>query len=115
MLQNIWHTRFDDYVIVQCVMLTVYNCGTKDVLKRHRTYEMFQRLKLGFQTNAHVKRYETSYKFLKPATKEKSSIVEHVLRLSEYYNHLNRVGVNLPDEIVMVLHSHCHRAIRASL
>ena len=57
---------------------------------------------------------ETPDKFLKPATKEKSSIVEHVLRLSEYHNRLNRVGVNLPDEIVIVLHSHCHQASRAS-
>ena len=52
--------------------------------------------------------------FLSLQTKEKSSIVEHVLRLYEYYNRLNRVGVNLPDEIVMVLHSHFHQAIRAS-
>ena len=52
--------------------------------------------------------------FLTRKLREKSSIIEHVLRLSEYYNHLNRVGVNLPDEIVMVLHSHCHQAIRAS-
>ena len=33
--------------------------------------------------------------------KENSSIVEHVLRLSGCYNHLNRVGVNLPDKIVI--------------
>ena len=46
--------------------------------------------------------------------KEKSSIVEHVLRLSEYNNRLNRVGVDLPDEIVMVLRSHYHQAARAS-
>ena len=52
--------------------------------------------------------------FLTCKLREKSSIIEHVLRLSEYCNHLNRVGVNLPDEIVMVLHSHCHQAIRAS-
>ena len=74
---------------------------------------MFRGLKLGFQARAHVKRYKTSDDFLSQ-TKEKSSIVELVLRLSEYNNHLNRVGVNLPDEIVMVLHSHCHQAIRAS-
>ena len=75
---------------------------------------MFQRLKLGFQTSAHVKRYETSDKYFAYKMEENSSTSEHVLRLSEYYNHLNRVGVNLPDEIVMVLHSHCHQAIRAS-
>ena len=63
---------------------------------------MFQGMKLGFQARAHVKRCE------------KSSIVELVLRLSGYNNRLNRVGVNLPDEIVMFLQSHCHQAARAS-
>ena len=52
--------------------------------------------------------------FLACKLREKSSIVEHVLRLSEYHNHLNRVGVNLPDEIVMFLRSHYHQAARAS-
>ena len=42
-------------------------------------------------------------RFFDHKVKEKSSIVEHVLRLSEYDNRLNQVGVNLPDEIVMVL------------
>ena len=83
-------------------------------LKHCRTYEMCQGLKLGFQASAHVKRMRPLTSFLSVNTKEKSSIIEHVLRLSKYYNHLNRVGVNLPDEIVMVLHSHCHQAIRAS-
>ena len=32
---------------------------------------------------------------------ENSSIVEHVLKLFECYNHLNRVGVDLPDKIVV--------------
>ena len=32
---------------------------------------------------------------------ENSSIVEHVLRLPGCYNHLNRVGVDLPDKIVI--------------
>jgi hypothetical protein len=52
--------------------------------------------------------------FLSLQTKEKNSIVEHVLRLYEYNDRLNRVGVDLPDEIVMVLQSHCHQATRAS-
>ena len=75
---------------------------------------MFRGLKLGFQTRAHVKRYETSDDFLSLQTKEKSSIVVLVLRLSEYNNRLNRVGVDLLDEIVMVLQSHYHQAARAS-
>ena len=60
---------------------------------------------MGFQARAHVKRYKTSDDFLNLQTKEKSSIVVLVLRLSEYNNRLNRVGVDLPDEIVMVLRS----------
>ena len=83
-------------------------------MKRHETYEMFRGLKLEFQARAHVKRYKTSDDFLSLQTKEKSSIVVLVLRLSEYNNRLNRVGVDLPDEIVMVLRSHYHQAARAS-
>ena len=69
---------------------------------------------MGFQARAHFKRYKTSDDFLNLQTKEKSSIVELVLRLSEYNNHLNRVGVDLPDEKVMFLRSHYHQAARAS-
>ena len=83
-------------------------------MKRRETYEMFRGLKLGFQARAHVKRYKTSDDFLACKLREKSSIVELVLRLSEYNNHLNRVGVDLPDEIVMFLRSHYHQAARAS-
>ena len=32
---------------------------------------------------------------------ENISATEHVLRMSGYYNHLNQVGVNLPDKIVI--------------
>ena len=32
---------------------------------------------------------------------ENSSIVEHVLKLFGCFNRLNRVGVNLPDKIVI--------------
>ena len=51
--------------------------------------------------------------FLACKLREKSSIVELVLRLSECNNHLNRMGVDLPDEIVMFLQSHCHQAARS--
>ena len=58
---------------------------------------MFQELKLVFQTHARVERYETSNKYFAYNMEENSSASEHVLRMSEYYNHLNQVGVNLPD------------------
>ena len=74
----------------------------KTFSKRRGTYEMFRGLKLGFQARAHVKRYKTSDDFISLQTKERSSIVELVLRLSECNNHLNQVGVDLPDEIVIV-------------
>ena len=62
---------------------------------------MFPDLKLVFQTHACVKRYETSDKYFSYKMEENSSASEHVLRMSEYYNHLNQVGVNLPDKIVI--------------
>ena len=62
---------------------------------------MFQELKLVFQTHAHVERYETFVKHLAYKMEENSSASEHVLRMSEYYNHLNQVGFNLPDKIVI--------------
>ena len=62
---------------------------------------MFQELKLIFQANARVERYEVSNKFYSYKMEENCSASEHVLRLSEYYNRLNQVGVNLPDKIVI--------------
>ena len=62
---------------------------------------MFQELKLVFQTYACVERYETSDKYFAYKMEENSSASEHVLRMSEYYNHLNQVGVNLIDKIVI--------------
>ena len=40
-------------------------------------------------------------KYLAYKMEENSSTSEHVLRMSEYYNRLNQVGVNLPDKIVI--------------
>ena len=75
--------------------------GLQKCYERHGAYEMFQELKLVFQTHAHVERYETSDKYFSYMMEENSSTSEHVLRMSDYYNRLNQVGVNLPDKIVI--------------
>ena len=79
--------------------------GLEPGFQRHfelrRTYKMFQEVKLLFQTHARVERYETSDKNFASKMEENSSASEHVLRMSEYYNHLNQVGVDLPDKIVI--------------
>ena len=62
---------------------------------------MFQELKLVFQTHARVERYETSDNYFAYKMEENSSASEHVLRMFQYYNHLNQVGVNLSDKIVI--------------
>ena len=82
---------------------------SKTFLKRHGANEMFQELKLVFQTHAHGKKatyydkHVSSRKciFFIVKMEENSSTSEHVLRLSGYYNRLNQVGVNLPDKIVI--------------
>ena len=75
--------------------------GLQKCFKRHRAYEMFQELKLVFQTHARVERYETYGKYFAYKMEENSSDSEHVLRMSEFYNQLNQVGINLPDKIVI--------------
>ena len=74
--------------------------GLQKHFERHGAYEMFQEMKLVFQSHARV---------------ENSSTSEHVLRMSEYYNRLNQVGVNLPDKIVIDrVSSHYHQVTRTS-
>ena len=82
-------------------MLYGLESGLQRRFECHGAYEMFQELKLVFQTHAHVERYEIFNKYFSYKMEENSSISEHVLRMSEYYNHLNQVGVNLPDKIVI--------------
>ena len=74
--------------------------GVQKPFERHGAYDMFQELKLVFQTHAHVERYETFDKYFAYKMKENSSTSEHVFRMSEYYNLLNQLGVILPDKIV---------------
>ena len=75
--------------------------GLQKHFESHGAYEMLQELKLVFQTHARVERYETSDKYFAYKMEENNSASEHALRMSEYYNHLNQVGVNLPDKIVI--------------
>ena len=75
--------------------------GLQKCFERHGAYKMFQELKLVFQTHAHFERYETSDKYFAYKMEENSSTSEHALKMSEYYNRLNQVGVNLPDKIVI--------------
>ena len=62
---------------------------------------MFQELKLVFQTHARVERYETSDEYFAYKMEENTSTSKHVLRMSEYYNRFNQVGVDLPNKIVI--------------
>ena len=62
---------------------------------------MFQELKLGFQAHARVERFETPDKIFAYKMEENSSASEHVLRMSGCFNHLNQLGVNLPDKRVI--------------
>src|SRR6266496_3450171 len=75
--------------------------GFQKRFERHGAYEMFQDMKLVFQSHARVKRLRPLTKYLAYKMEENSSTSEHVLRMSEYYNCLNQVGVNPPDMIVI--------------
>ena len=82
-------------------MLYGLESGLQRRFERHGAYEMFQELKLVFQTHADVERYETFDKYFAYKMEENCSASEHVLRMSGCYNHLNQVGVKLPNKIVI--------------
>ena len=62
-IMNVWQSKADDYSIVQCAMLYGLESGLQRCFEHHRPYEMFQELKLIFQANTLVERYEVSSKF----------------------------------------------------
>ena len=62
-VMNVWQTKSDDYSIVQCTMLYGLESGLQRRFECHGPYEMFQELKLIFQANTRVERYEVSNKF----------------------------------------------------
>ena len=62
-VMNVWLAQYDDYLIVQCTMLNSLESGLQRRFERHGPYEMFQELKLIFQANTRVERYEVSNKF----------------------------------------------------
>jgi hypothetical protein len=98
---NVWQTRKDDYSIVQCAMLYGLELGLQRRFEHHGAYQMFQELKLVFQAHARGKRYDTFDKFYSCKVEENGPVSEHVLRMSEYYDHLNKVGVRLPNKVVI--------------
>ena len=100
-VMNVWQSKADDYSIVQCAMLYGLESGLQRRFERHGAYEMFQELKLIFQANARIERYEVSNKFYSCKMEENSSVSEHILKMSGYNNHLIQLGVNLPDDSVI--------------
>ena len=81
-VKNIWRNKADDYSIVQCAMLYGLESGLQRRFERHGAYEMFQDLKLIFQANGRVERYDVSNKFYSCKMEENSSVSEHILRMS---------------------------------
>ena len=53
-VMNVWLAQYNDYLI---------ESGLQRRFERHGPYEMFQKLKLIFQANTRVERYEVSKKF----------------------------------------------------
>ena len=66
--------------------------GLQRHFEHHGAYEMFQELKLIFQANARIERYEVSNNFYSCKMEENSSVSEHILGMFGYHNHLTRVG-----------------------
>ena len=89
--------------------------GLQRRFERHGAYELFRELKLIFEANARVERYEVSNKFYSCKMEENSCVSEHILKMSGYYNHLTQLGVDLlVDCVIERFFNHCHQATKAS-
>ena len=86
-IMDAWQSKADDFSIVQCAMLYGLESELQRRFERHGAYEMFQGLKLIFQANARIERYEVSNKFYSCKMEENSSVSEHILRMPRYHNH----------------------------
>ena len=62
-IMYVWLAQYDDYLIVLCTMLYGLESGLQRRFECHGAYQMFQELKLVFQTHVCVMRYETSDKY----------------------------------------------------
>ena len=62
-VMNVWLAQYDDYLIVLCIMLYGSESGLQRCFEHHGPYDMFRELKLIFQANTRVERYEVSNKF----------------------------------------------------
>src|SRR3982750_3767974 len=100
-VMNVWQSKADDYSIVQCAMLYGLESGLQRCFECHGAYEMFQELKLIFQANSRVERYEVSIKLYSCKMEENSYVSEYILKMSGYYNHLTQLGVELPVDCVI--------------
>lgn len=55
--------------------------GLQKCFEHHGAHEMMEEMKLVFQSNALVERYETFDKFSSSKMEESNSVSEHVLRM----------------------------------
>ena len=98
---NIWQALYDVYLIVQCVMHYGLELRLQNVLNVTEHMRCSKSWNWDFRFEPMLKGMRPPTRFFAGRMKENSSIVEHVLRLFGCYNHLNWVGVNLPDKIVI--------------
>ena len=81
-------------------MLYSLEPGLQKHFEQHGAYEMFQELRMVFQSHARVKRYEVSDKVYSCKMEENGSVSEHILKMSGLHNCLSQLGVNLLDDLV---------------
>ena len=82
-------------------MLYYLESGLQRRFEHHGAYEMFQELNLIFQAKARIEGYEVSNKFYSCKMEEKSSINEHLLRMSGYYNHMTQLDCKVDEDSVI--------------
>ena len=96
---NVFQTRSDDYISVQCALLA---CMEPELQRRFEDwgpFETINELKNMFQQQARAERYEISQALLDCKMAEGSSVSAHVIKLHGYAQRLEALGVPFPVEL----------------
>ena len=96
--QNVYQSRSDDYIAVQCVILAAMEPELQKRFENWGPYETINELKDLFQQQARAERFEISQALIDCKMAEGSSVSAHVIKLQGYIQRLEALGVPFPKD-----------------
>ena len=106
-VRDAWLKHTEESVEVACLMLATMIPDLQKNMELFGAYDMLQQLKEMFQKQARLERFETVRSFHSCKMEGNQSVSSYVLKMKGYIDHLQRLGVSIPNELAtdMILNS----------